>query len=598
MTNNKDTCLIISRDHIKELINEGRFQEAMTDAHLMLDQYEAGKCEGTLENVFALVDNYFLNIPNAIIYIKYMKRLIKLFEVEERYDELVDTMYILSIDYIGARNLDQAVIIIDKAMKIAEDKACHIGKVNLLNSLGNIALIYENYQEAYQYFEDAYIYSKSIHYDQGNRFAHNVAYTLRMLGKPKQALPYFVDAYKYIETTDRVAFLGNICNEYGYALLLTGEISMAEEYLKKGHKICVETSSMFFLKENLIYQAEFYESQEDYKEALNIYKEYHQLEGQLNRTNQNNQLKLLEYETELNSAKSENEIINQKNDSLDAYSQELKDKNAELRGLLEEIKEYKNKLSDADKLLSFERMLSGISHRINTSIGNTVLSIGFLQEKIITLENSIKNNDLDKEVLGSCISTSKDVLSILSRNYHKITKFISGMKNLPINLDDMTKTDHLENIIESCLEDYKNNLKLFDLEISWTLTEYLPMLKSASVIKKILDELLVNSMKYAYMDKIKGKIHISASIDEEGIIINYSDNGAGMTPEAVEYVFDPFFTTDMGDKGGSGLGLYFVQRIIKEIFKGDIKCESIEGKGSSFEIFLPNNGITYTQLPR
>jgi len=590
-------CNVITKEHIEELLKDGRFDEAMHDANLMLDQYESGKCDFKLENVFGQVENYFLNVPNAIIYITYMRRLIGIFEKEGRFDELVDTMYLLSIDYISAKETDQAYVIIEKAMKIAKEKKCFIGNANLLNGLGNLSIILEKYEEALNYFEEAFLYSKSIGYIEGKRFALNIGYALRLLGRIDQSIQYFIIAYEYIKTTDRRAYLANICNEYGYALMSYGDYELAEEMFNKSYDICIETNSKFFLRENYLFRSEFYEKRGLFAQALKLYQDFYKLDEVINRNNQNNQLKLLAYESELMLTKTENEIVFQKNRELDAYSKELKITNAELHKLLTEIEEYKNKLSNADKLLSFERMLSGISHKINTSIGNTLLSVTFLQEKLVEIETAMNEDNLEMKALKTYLESSHAVLDMLVINYSKIVKFIDGMKNIPITIDEMIKSDSLVNVIDSSLKEYEKEITLNNLQIETEFDDFLPQLKSASVLKKVCSELLTNAFKYAFVGKETGVIRIAAALEVEGLFISFTDDGCGMTDEQLTFIFDPFYTTDMSDKGGSGLGLYFVNRMVQDVLKGDIKCISKVGTGTKFVIILPNNDISYSELP-
>lgn len=69
------------------------------------------------------------------------------------------------------------------------------------------------------------------------------------------------------------------------------------------------------------------------------------------------------------------------------------------------------------------------------------------------------------------------------------------------------------------------------------------------------------------------------------IKITVSDTGHGMTPEIIERIFDPYFTTKaMGE--GTGLGLAVVHGIVKS-YKGAVTVQSEPGKGSAFNIFLP-----------
>lgn len=73
--------------------------------------------------------------------------------------------------------------------------------------------------------------------------------------------------------------------------------------------------------------------------------------------------------------------------------------------------------------------------------------------------------------------------------------------------------------------------------------------------------------------------------DGEYALIQFSDNGVGMTEETTRRIFDPFFTTKEVGKG-TGLGLSVIYGIIKQ-HKGDIQVKSVLNKGTSFYIYLP-----------
>ncbi len=85
------------------------------------------------------------------------------------------------------------------------------------------------------------------------------------------------------------------------------------------------------------------------------------------------------------------------------------------------------------------------------------------------------------------------------------------------------------------------------------------------------------------------------------IKVSIRDTGAGMPPEILKRIFDPYFTTK--EKGvGTGLGLAVVHGIIKK-YGGAIKVESAPGKGATFHIYLPRidqaapDSIDQTELP-
>ncbi|MBX9925863.1 MAG: response regulator, partial [Hyphomicrobiaceae bacterium] len=73
--------------------------------------------------------------------------------------------------------------------------------------------------------------------------------------------------------------------------------------------------------------------------------------------------------------------------------------------------------------------------------------------------------------------------------------------------------------------------------------------------------------------------------DGEYVVIEASDDGAGIPADVRQKIFDPFFTTkDVGK--GTGLGLASVYGIVKQL-SGFIFCDSEVGRGTTFRIFLP-----------
>jgi len=75
------------------------------------------------------------------------------------------------------------------------------------------------------------------------------------------------------------------------------------------------------------------------------------------------------------------------------------------------------------------------------------------------------------------------------------------------------------------------------------------------------------------------------SAGDRFVRIAISDSGVGIKAKDLRKVFDPFFTTKDPDKG-TGLGLSVSLRIV-ESMRGEIRVESEEGKGSTFEVYFP-----------
>lgn len=87
-----------------------------------------------------------------------------------------------------------------------------------------------------------------------------------------------------------------------------------------------------------------------------------------------------------------------------------------------------------------------------------------------------------------------------------------------------------------------------------------------------------------------GWLALRASVEQEDgkkwVVLQVKDNGVGMTPEELECLFLPFFTTKATAEKGTGLGLYVIQRII-ERHSGTVSAASQYGIGTTFTIRLP-----------
>ena len=66
-------------------------------------------------------------------------------------------------------------------------------------------------------------------------------------------------------------------------------------------------------------------------------------------------------------------------------------------------------------------------------------------------------------------------------------------------------------------------------------------------------------------------------------MIDVEDNGAGIAPDVLPRMFDPFFSTK---EHGNGLGLALTQQIIKD-HGGDLSVQSTVGRGTTFTVSVP-----------
>lgn len=109
---------------------------------------------------------------------------------------------------------------------------------------------------------------------------------------------------------------------------------------------------------------------------------------------------------------------------------------------------------------------------------------------------------------------------------------------------------------------------------------------SKEMLNQVWINLLDNAVKF---NRENGIISIALKKKEDNIIITISDNGIGISKEALPKVFDKFYQGDTSHSTlGNGLGLAMVKKII-ELHNGTIKCDSLHLRGTRFTITLPIN---------
>lgn len=100
-------------------------------------------------------------------------------------------------------------------------------------------------------------------------------------------------------------------------------------------------------------------------------------------------------------------------------------------------------------------------------------------------------------------------------------------------------------------------------------------------LRRVINNIVSNSVKY--MDKEEGEIGMYIADAGDRVRIDISDNGKGIAPKDLPYIFDRFYRAEISrnsSKGGRGIGLAIVKKIVEE-HGGTIWAQSEEKKGTT-----------------
>lgn len=112
------------------------------------------------------------------------------------------------------------------------------------------------------------------------------------------------------------------------------------------------------------------------------------------------------------------------------------------------------------------------------------------------------------------------------------------------------------------------------------------IIADARADKRVIHNIINNSLKY--MDKAKGMINLRVKDVGDFVQVELEDNGKGIAAKDLTKIFERFYRTDASrnsSKGGSGIGLSIVKKIVEE-HGGKIWATSREGTGTTMYFVL------------
>jgi len=228
---------------------------------------------------------------------------------------------------------------------------------------------------------------------------------------------------------------------------------------------------------------------------------------------------------------------------------------------LNKMQEMERQLHQAERLSAMGRLAAGVAHEIRNPL-NAI---------------SMASQRLKKDNLDRLTAVMRDEIRRLNRI---IEDFINFAKTRKMEFSHHNIMDLLQEIVLLTEEELESKGVMIKIHGNVS-----PLIISMDFDK--LKQAVFNIFKNA-MESISNGGSIDLSVEPKGknwISIKISDTGSGLTPEEIERIFNPDYTTK--DKG-LGLGLTLAHEIIKG-HGGDIEVQSQPGQGTTFEILLPKN---------
>jgi len=226
------------------------------------------------------------------------------------------------------------------------------------------------------------------------------------------------------------------------------------------------------------------------------------------------------------------------------------------------INQEKN-LRESEKFAIAGRIALMIAHEVRNPLTNVKLALHQLRDEV-------SSNEVVRE-LFSIAERNSDRINELVKALLESTKF-SDLQREPVDI---------RTLLEEALALAEDRIRLKNIRV---VKHYSPQLPEITVdqekIRTALLNIMINGLEA--LPETEGVLTVVTSRKENKCLISIHDNGAGISEENMNRIFEPYFSNKTN---GTGLGLTVTQNIIYN-HEGTIEVKSFPGKGTEFIISL------------
>ncbi len=219
-----------------------------------------------------------------------------------------------------------------------------------------------------------------------------------------------------------------------------------------------------------------------------------------------------------------------------------------------ERRRLQEQLLQSEKMSAIGQLIAGIAHDLNNPLASVVGFADFLSE------------------LPDVPSNLREPLTVIHEEADRASGIVKNLLSFARKQDRARRPTAIKPLLDATFVLLRNELMASRVDGRIEVEPDLPMLQiDNNQIQQVFVNLITNAAQ--------------AIAGSDGVAVEVSDTGPGMSEQLAAQVFDPFFTTKPEGQG-TGLGLSISQGIVKE-HGGRITLFSEEGRGSAFTVQLP-----------
>lgn len=254
----------------------------------------------------------------------------------------------------------------------------------------------------------------------------------------------------------------------------------------------------------------------------------------------------------------------------------------------QQLQQAQTQLVAREKLAALGSLVAGVAHELNTPIGNCLMMASDLQEQTDGVDQKMRAQHLGLDDLKDFLHHARDASCLIMRGLTSAADLVNSFKQVAVDrttaqrrVFDLAQTSH------EVVATMKNQIRLGGHSIELDIPENISLTSYPGPFGQVLANFINNALRHGFDGRREGKMRLSARKEVVGRVqIRFSDDGLGISEQNLARVFDPFFSTKIG-QGGTGLGLSISYNIVTSLLHGCIHASSKPGEGTVLTLDLP-----------
>lgn len=274
-------------------------------------------------------------------------------------------------------------------------------------------------------------------------------------------------------------------------------------------------------------------------------------------------------------------------DRVEARTRELRSSQSNLENMLQELQLTQEELRHKEKMATLGGLVASITHEVGTPVGVCITASSNLLDRIRDFNHMYQCNEVSEGDFAQYQEDVEESCRLFLTNMKRVSKLMSSFKHVAVDQshDEITQFNFHSYLME-IQQSMEPMLKRTHHHYQITCPDDLWLKTNPGVFYQIVSNLFNNSIMHAFSDGQTGNMTLTVNELNDGVVIEYQDDGCGMSAEVRDQIFCPFFTTKRG-KGGSGLGMNIVFNLVTQVLQGELEVESSPGAGTTIRIILP-----------